>query len=172
MSSKANFKQLTLVHSMHLIFKMQSFPKLICSTFLITSCISAACAQEQLTDTSNNKTVDQQSLNQVKSDQSTEDTSTVLSSSTNQSLANQAEQDSLLALKQQEQSNNQINELKPIQLDDNLENLPVIPVDQTMANEIFREAENAKNEAQAYRESTSKNPPTVVKDISPPEPLP
>ena len=80
MSSKANFKQLTLVHSMHLIFKMQSFPKLICSTFLITSCISAACAQEQLTDTSNNKTVDQQSLNQVKSDQSTEDTSTVLSS--------------------------------------------------------------------------------------------
>ncbi|MCH7388374.1 BamA/TamA family outer membrane protein [Acinetobacter modestus] len=169
MSSKANFKQLTLVHSMHLIFKMQSFPKLICSTFLITSCISAACAQEQLTDTSNNKTVDQQSLNQVKSDQSTEDTSTVLSSSTNQSLANQAEQDSLLALKQQEQSNNQINELKPIQLDDNLENLPVIPVDQTMANEIFREAESAKNEAQAYRESTSKNPPTVVNDISQPE---
>ena len=131
MSSKANFKQLTLVHSMHLIFKMQSFPKLICSSFIISSFISAACAQEQLTDTSNNKTVDQQSLNQVKSDQSTEDTSTVLSSSTNQSLANQAEQDSLLALKQQEQSNNQINELKPIQLDDNLENLPVIPVDQT-----------------------------------------
>ncbi|RYE37930.1 MAG: hypothetical protein EOP48_27905 [Sphingobacteriales bacterium] len=59
------------------------------------------------------------------------------------------EQDSLAALKQQEQSINQINELKPIQLDDHLENLPIIPVDQSMANEIFRVAEDAKNEAQA-----------------------
>lgn len=168
MPSKANFKQLPLVHSMHLIFKMQSFPKLICSTFLISSCISVACAQEQLTDTSNNKTL-AQSLDPTKPEEKAADTSVALSGSVNQLVSSQPQQDSLLALKQQEQSVNQINELKPIQLDDNLENLPVIPVDQAMTNEIFRVAEDAKNEAQIYRDSLSKSPELIVNDISQPE---
>lgn len=168
MPSKANFKQLPLVHSMHLIFKMQSFPKLICSTFLISSCISVACAQEQLTDTSNNKTL-AQSLDPTKPEEKAADTSVALSGSVNQPVSSQSQQDSVLALKQQEQSVNQINELKPIQLDDNLENLPVIPVDQAMTNEIFRVAEDAKNEAQIYRDSLSKSPELIVNDISQPE---
>ncbi|MFM6907173.1 MAG: autotransporter assembly complex protein TamA [Acinetobacter tjernbergiae] len=168
MPSKANFKQLPLVHSMHLIFKMQSFPKLICSTFLISSCISIACAQEQLMDTSNNKTL-AQSLDPTKPEEKAADTSVALSGSVNQLVSSQPQQDSVLALKQQEQSVNQINELKPIQLDDNLENLPVIPVDQAMTNEIFRVAEDAKNEAQTYRESLSKSPELIVNDISQPE---
>ncbi|MEG2884756.1 MAG: BamA/TamA family outer membrane protein, partial [Acinetobacter sp.] len=156
------------VHSMHLIFKMQSFPKLICSTFLISSCISVACAQEQLTDTSNNKTL-AQSLDPTKPEEKAADTSVALSGSVNQLVSSQPQQDSVLALKQQEQSVNQINELKPIQLDDNLENLPVIPVDQAMTNEIFRVAEDAKNEAQIYRDSLSKSPELIVNDISQPE---
>lgn len=168
MPSKANFKQLPLVHSMHLIFKMQSFPKLICSTFLISSCISVACAQEQLTDTSNNKTL-AQSLDPTKPEEKAADTSVALSGSVNQLVSSQLQQDSVLALKQQEQSVNQINELRPIQLDDNLENLPVIPVDQAMTNEIFRVAEDAKNEAQIYRDSLSKSPELIVNDISQPE---
>ncbi|MEG0745920.1 MAG: BamA/TamA family outer membrane protein [Acinetobacter sp.] len=168
MPSKANFKQLPLVHSMHLIFKMQSFPKLICSTFLISSCISVACAQEQLTDTSNNKTL-AQSLDPTKPEEKAADTSVALSGSVNQLVSSQPQQDSVLALKQQEQSVNQINELKPIQLDDNLENLPVIPIDQAMTNEIFRVAEDAKNEAQIYRDSLSKSPELIVNDISQPE---
>ena len=168
MPSKANFKQLPLVHSMHLIFKMQSFPKLICSTFLISSCISVACAQEQLMDTSTNKTV-AQSLDPTKPEEKAADTSAALSGSVNQLVSSQPQQDSVLALKQQEQSVNQINELKPIQLDDNLENLPVIPVDQAMTNEIFRVAEDAKNEAQTYRDSLSKSPELIVNDISQPE---
>ena len=168
MPSKANFKQLPLVHSMHLIFKMQSFPKLICSTFLISSCISVACAQEQLMDTSTNKTV-AQSLDPTKPEEKAANTSAALSGSVNQLVSSQSQQDSVLALKQQEQSVNQINELKPIQLDDNLENLPVIPVDQAMTNEIFRVAEDAKNEAQTYRDSLSKSPELIVNDISQPE---
>ena len=49
MPSKTKFKQSALVHSMHLIFKMQGFPKLICGGFLISSCVSVACAQERIT---------------------------------------------------------------------------------------------------------------------------
>ncbi len=36
MPSKIKFKQSTLSHSMHLILKMQSIPKLICSSLLLS----------------------------------------------------------------------------------------------------------------------------------------
>lgn len=162
MPSKSKFKQSTLVHSMHLIFKMQGFPKLICSGFLISSCISVACAQEQIPDSPENQTANQT--------EPQADAAAALMKQ-RQALLNSPEnplsvQDSLSALKHQEQAANQIDELKPIQLDDNLEDLPVIPVDQGMANEIFRVAEDAKNEAKNYRENTAKTPEVSVSDVS------
>ena len=162
MPSKSKFKQSTLVHSMHLIFKMQGFPKLICSGFLISYCISVACAQEQIPDSPENQTADQT--------EPQADAAAALMKQ-RQALLNSPEnplsvQDSLSALKHQEQVANQIDELKPIQLDDNLEDLPVIPVDQGMANEIFRVAEDAKNEAKNYRENTAKTPEVSVSDVS------
>ena len=163
MPSKTKFKQSTLVHSMHLIFKMQGFPKLICSGFLISSCISVAYAQEQNSTVPENQAAEQ-------TEQPVE--LAVAAAAPMVPAINLADQgvlpgqDSLAALKEQEQSTNQINELKPIQLDDNLENLPVIPVDQGMANEIFRVAEDAKNEAQAYRENTARNPEPIIADAS------
>ncbi|GAB02151.1 MULTISPECIES: autotransporter assembly complex family protein [Acinetobacter] len=165
MPSKAKFKQSTLVHSMHLIFKMQGFPKLICSSFLISSCISVACAQEQVSDLSKNETIEQPTT--------TVDSDTVQETTTfNTQLVNALPssninvQDSLDALKQQEQSVNQINELKPIQLDDNLEDLPTVTVDQNMADEIFRVAEEAKNDAKNYRDNPTKTSDVLVNDAS------
>ncbi|MGE8561363.1 MAG: autotransporter assembly complex protein TamA [Acinetobacter sp.] len=58
--------------------------------------------------------------------------------------------DSLQMLQQQEQAGQALDEFKPIEFDD-LEELPIAPVSQAMADEIFREAENAKNQAQQYR---------------------
>ena len=165
MPSKAKFKQSTLVHYMHLIFKMQGFPKLICSSFLISSCISVACAQEQVSDLSKNETIEQPTT--------TVDSDTVQETTTfNTQLVNALPssninvQDSLDALKQQEQSVNQINELKPIQLDDNLEDLPTVTVDQNMADEIFRVAEEAKNDAKNYRDNPTKTSDVLVNDAS------
>ncbi|MFK4050990.1 autotransporter assembly complex family protein [Acinetobacter venetianus] len=165
MPSKAKFKQSTLVHSMHLIFKMQGFPKLICSSFLISSCISVACAQDQVSDLSKNETIEQPTT--------TVDSDTVQETTTfNTQLVNALPssninvQDSLDALKQQEQSVNQINELKPIQLDDNLEDLPTVTVDQNMADEIFRVAEEAKNDAKNYRDNPTETSDVLVNDAS------
>ena len=165
MPSKAKFKQSTLVHSMHLIFKMQGFPKLICSSFLISSCISVACAQEQVSDLSKNETIEQPTTT-VDSDTVQETTmfNTQLVNALPSSNINV--QDSLDALKQQEQSVNQINELKPIQLDDNLEDLPTVTVDQNMADEIFRVAEEAKNDAKNYRDNPTKTSDVLVNDAS------
>ena len=165
MPSKAKFKQSTLVHSMHLIFKMQGFPKLICSSFLISSCISVACAQEQVSDLSKNETIEQPTTT-VDSDnvQATTTFNTQLVNALPSSNINV--QDSLDALKQQEQSVNQINELKPIQLDDNLDDLPTVTVDQNMADEIFRVAEEAKNDAKNYRDNPTKTSDVLVNDAS------
>ncbi|MGV0885925.1 BamA/TamA family outer membrane protein [Acinetobacter venetianus] len=165
MPSKAKFKQSTLVHSMHLIFKMQGFPKLICSSFLISSCISVACAQEQISDLSKNETIEQPTTT-IDSDSAQETTTfnTQLVNALPSSNINV--QDSLDALKQQEQSVNQINELKPIQLDDNLEDLPTVTVDQNMADEIFRVAEEAKNDAKNYRDNPTKTSDVLVNDAS------
>ncbi|WP_026094119.1 autotransporter assembly complex protein TamA [Acinetobacter venetianus] len=165
MPSKAKFKQSTLVHSMHLIFKMQGFPKLICSSFLISSCISVACAQEQVSDLSKNETIEQPTTT-VDSD-NLQETTTFNSQLVNAlPSSNINVQDSLDALKQQEQSVNQINELKPIQLDDNLEDLPTVTVDQNMADEIFRVAEEAKNDAKNYRDNPTKTSDVLVNDAS------
>lgn len=165
MPSKAKFKQSTLVHSMHLIFKMQGFPKLICSSFLISSCISVACAQEQVSDLSKNETIEQPTTT-VDSD-SVQETTTFNTQLVNAlPSSNINVQDSLDALKQQEQSVNQINELKPIQLDDNLEDLPTVTVDQNMADEIFRVAEEAKNDAKNYRDNPTKTSDVLVNDAS------
>lgn len=165
MPSKAKFKQSTLVHSMHLIFKMQGFPKLICSSFLISSCISVACAQEQISDLSKNETIEQPTTT-IDSDSAQETTTfnTQLVNALPSSNINV--QDSLDALKQQEQPVNQINELKPIQLDDNLEDLPTVTVDQNMADEIFRVAEEAKNDAKNYRDNPTKTSDVLVNDAS------
>ncbi|WP_417211926.1 autotransporter assembly complex protein TamA [Acinetobacter venetianus] len=165
MPSKAKFKQSTLVHSMHLIFKMQGFPKLICSSFFISSCISVACAQEQVSDLSKNETIEQPTTT-VDSD-SVQETTTFNTQLVNAlPSSNINVQDSLDALKQQEQSVNQINELKPIQLDDNLEDLPTVTVDQNMADEIFRVAEEAKNDAKNYRDNPTKTSDVLVNDAS------
>lgn len=71
--------------------------------------------------------------------------------------------DSLQMLQQQEQAGQALEEFKPIEFDD-LEELPIAPVSQAMADEIFREAENAKNQAQQYRAGQVKE--VVVSDAT------
>ena len=142
MPSKIKFKQSTLSHSMHLILKMQSIPKLICSSLLLSLCVTPCYAQssaETVTPEANQTVTDslvQQTNTNNPSDVPITDVATLVTQA-------QQQQDSLAILQQQEQFPNQIEEFKPITLD-NLEDLPVMPVDQNMANEIYRVAEEAK----------------------------
>ncbi|RLZ09354.1 outer membrane protein assembly factor [Acinetobacter sp. 2JN-4] len=162
MLSKSKFKQSTLVHSMHLIFKMQSFPKLICSGFLISCFISNAYAEDQVAEAIENQTIERMK-DQVKSIPAPE--IPIQAFQIDQQNFNSA-QDSVAALKQQEQSAHQIDVLQPIDLDENLDNLPVITVDQNMANEIFQVAEDAKNQAQAHQADTAKNTDILVNEVT------
>ncbi|HFF4545206.1 TPA: autotransporter assembly complex family protein, partial [Acinetobacter baumannii] len=164
MPSKIKFKQSTLSHSMHLILKMQSIPKLICSSLLLSLCVTPCYAQssaETVIPEANQTVTDslvQQTNTNNPSDVPITDVATLVTQA-------QQQQDSLAILQQQEQFPNQIEEFKPITLD-NLEDLPVMPVDQNMANEIYRVAEEAKNEAQNFQNGTQKQPEMVVNDAS------
>lgn len=166
MPSKIKFKQSTLSHSMHLILKMQGIPKLICSSLLLSVCVTPSFAQTSSVVT------DSSSLNQTVSDESTEQSAQVNQQYTAPvtdvaTLVTQAQQqqDSLAILQQQEQFPNQIDEFKPITLD-NLEDLPEMPVDQNMANEIYRVAEEAKSEAQNFQNGTQKQSEVTVSDAT------
>lgn len=166
MPSKIKFKQSTLSHSMHLILKMQGIPKLICSSLLLSVCVTPSFAQTSVENSSST------TLNQTVSDESTEQSAQVNEQYTAPvtdiaTLVTQAQQqqDSLAILQQQEQFPNQIDEFKPITLD-NLEDLPDMPVDQNMANEIYRVAEEAKNEAQNFQNGTQKLPEVSVSDAT------
>ncbi|MCY3229988.1 outer membrane protein assembly factor, partial [Acinetobacter pittii] len=149
---------------MHLILKMQSIPKLICSSLLLSLCVPPCYAQssaETVTPEANQTVTDslvQQTNTNNPSDVPITDVATLVTQA-------QQQQDSLAILQQQEQFPNQIEEFKPITLD-NLEDLPVMPVDQNMANEIYRVAEEAKNEAQNFQNGTQKQPEMVVNDAS------
>lgn len=166
MPSKIKFKQSTLSHSMHLILKMQGIPKLICSSLLLSVCVTPSFAQTSVENSSST------TLNQTVSEESTEQSAQVNEQYTAPvtdiaTLVTQAQQqqDSLAILQQQEQFPNQIDEFKPITLD-NLEDLPDMPVDQNMANEIYRVAEEAKNEAQNFQNGTQKLPEVTVSDAT------
>jgi len=142
MPSKIKFKQSTLSHSMHLILKMQSIPKLICSSLLLSLCVTPCYAEssaETVTPAAQQRVADlslQQTSTNNQNDVPITDVATLVTQA-------QQQQDSLAILQQQEQFPNQIEEFKPITLD-NLDDLPVMPVDQSMANEIYRPKWNSK----------------------------
>ncbi|RSO61075.1 outer membrane protein assembly factor [Acinetobacter lactucae] len=151
---------------MHLILKMQGIPKLICSSLLLSVCVTPSFAQ------TSSVVADSSSLNQTVSDESTEQSAQVNQQYTAPvtdvaTLVTQAQQqqDSLAILQQQEKFPNQIDEFKPIALD-NLEDLPEMPVDQNMANEIYRVAEEAKSEAQNFQNGTQKQSEVTVSDAT------
>ena len=71
--------------------------------------------------------------------------------------------DSMQMLQQQENAEAPIEAFKPIEFEE-LDDLPLAPIDQNMANEILQVAEEAKREAQNYR--ASQNTESAVADMT------
>lgn len=73
--------------------------------------------------------------------------------------------DSAKMLEQQQQNIGVQDDFKPIEFED-LEDLPAVSVDQSMANEIYSVAEQAKTEAQNFRNGMSKTPEVEVSNAT------
>ena len=161
MLSKLNFKKSTLTLSVSSFIKWDDQHKQFCfSLFLI---LLAQQSFAQVTEP--NSTVTQPEFQQqLKSEavkqgmDSPEEIEKIENFQQNPTVP-----DSLQMLQQQEQAGQALEEFKPIEFDD-LEELPIAPVSQAMADEIFREAENAKNQAQQYRAGQVKE--LVVSDAT------
>ncbi|MEX3012278.1 hypothetical protein AB3538_02790 [Acinetobacter baumannii] len=115
MPSKIKFKQSTLSHSMHLILKMQSIPKLICSSLLLSLCVTPCYAQssaETVTPEANQTVTDslvQQTNTNNPSDVPITDVATLVTQA-------QQQQDSLAILQQQEQFRIRLKNLSQLRL--------------------------------------------------------
>ena len=164
MSAKIKFKKTMLHHSMaHCIRQHHSNKSLYMSIFL------ALFAQHSFAQTAQNNSIES-------TDTKAEIVSEIKNEAVKQGIASpevvdkienmhepDESVDSLKMLEEQQQGTAKLDVFKPIEFED-LENLPVTPIDQNMANEIFKVAEDAKHQAQEYR-ATQQNE-VVISDIT------
>lgn len=148
MLSKLNFKKSTLTLSVNSFIAWDDQHKRFCLSLFLTLLAQQGFAQVAQPDTTVTQTEFEQQLKSEAVKQGMGSTEEIEKIENFQEK--QAQPDSLQMLQQQEQAGQTFEEFKPIEFDD-LEELPIEPVSQTMADEIFREAENAKNQAQQYR---------------------
>jgi translocation and assembly module TamA len=172
MPAKINFKKSVLSHSVHLHFDRYHINKLICSSvFLSIFAVPVSYAEQaQNSQNINSSTVNithdqeqlesaarQEGLSNEKIDQ--------LDEKVKQAQQQPEQFDSAKMLEQQQQNIGVQDDFKPIEFED-LEDLPAVSVDQSMANEIYSVAEQAKTEAQNFRNGMSKTPEVEVSNAT------
>lgn len=137
----AHFPKTILVKHLQMILKINQIPKWVCVSLVCGVCQQQLWAEDTLTteNPSDTSAVSNSSKGQA---------SSVTPSSTAVGT------DDSLQMLQQQQQNQQISDFKPISFDD-LEQMPESRIDPSMANEIEREAEQAKQEAQNSRPTTA-----------------
>ena len=148
MLSKPNFKKSTLTLSVNSFIQWDNQHKRFCLSLFLMLLAQQGFAQVAQPDPTVTQTEFEQQLKSEAVKQGMDSAEELEKIENFQEK--QAEPDSLQMLQQQEQAGQTLAEFKPIEFED-LEELPIEPVSQAMADEIFREAENAKNQAQLYR---------------------
>lgn len=148
MLSKLDFKQSTLTRSVHSIIQWNDQHTRLCLSLFLSLLAQQSFAQVTQPNAISTQAEFQQQLKSEAVKQGPNSTEEIEKIENFQ--AKKPEPDSLQMLQQQEQAVQPLDEFKPIEFEA-LEELPIEPVNQTMADEIFRVAESAKNEAQQYR---------------------
>ena len=148
MLSKLNFKKSTLTLSVNSFIAWDDQHKRFCLSLFLTLLAQQGFAQVAQPDTTVTQTEFEQQLKSEAVKQGMGSAEEIEKIENFQEKQDQP--DSLQMLQQQEQAGQNFEEFKPIEFED-LEELPIEPVSQAMADEIFREAEDAKNQAQQYR---------------------
>ena len=151
MPAKIKFKKTMLHHSMaHCIRQHHSNKSLYMSIFL-TLCAQHSFAQTPAETVPTSADTKAEIVTEIKDEAVKQGLSTPEAIEKIENINEPEESvDSMKMLQEQQQAGTQLQEFKPIEFED-LENLPVTPVDQNMANEIFQVAEEAKRQAQEYR---------------------
>ncbi|ANF81898.1 hypothetical protein A3K93_06630 [Acinetobacter sp. NCu2D-2] len=164
MPAKKKFKQTMLHLSMNHLIQHRYTPRFCMSLFFMTF------AQQSIAQTTQIQTP--VAIESAENIEALADQAIQQGLSTNKSdavekiqdaLAVQPEIDSMQMLQQQQQLPMAQQAFKPIQFED-LEQMPIESIDQNLANEIYAVAEQAKKEAQNYRQSQQNE--MIVNDAS------
>ena len=171
MPAKINFKKSVLSHSVHLHFDRYHINKLICSSvFLSIFAVPVSYAEQtqnnqNLTSNPVNITQDQEKLEAAARQEGLSNEKIDQLDEKVQQVQQTEQFDSAKMLEQQEKNIGVQDDFKPIQFDD-LEELPAVTVDQSMANEIYNVAEQAKVEAQNFRTGMVNTPEVEVNNAT------
>ncbi|WP_445115898.1 autotransporter assembly complex protein TamA [Acinetobacter sp. WZC-1] len=173
MPAKIKFKKSVLAHSMHGIFSTNDINKLLCAGVFLSVIVSPVIYAEDIQASENQQpaanekpVVSPEQLEEAARQQGISNDKVAQLDTKLSELKQQNNQpDSLSMLQQQEQHPDAGNAFKPIQFED-LEELPETAVDSSMANDILRVAEEAKNDAQTLRSGVTKVPDTTVSDAT------
>ncbi|MFC2995213.1 autotransporter assembly complex family protein [Acinetobacter sichuanensis] len=170
MLAKIKFKKSMLAHCMYGIFNTNDLNKLLCASIFLSVCAAqSSYALETENVESRSQTLagntqkqlenaaEQQGLGKEKIDQIDERIKEI-----NQ---DKVAVDSVEMLQQQEQNPATLNDFKPIEFEQ-LEELPENNVDSALVNEIFKVAEEAKVEAQNFRNGVAQAPEITVNDAT------
>ncbi|MBF7682536.1 outer membrane protein assembly factor [Acinetobacter sp. B5B] len=133
MRLKTHFKKLRLVQHVHSILRIDDKPHLICIALLTSCTVSSASAQ----DTS--PALEQSKLQ------------TPITTAQQNNIAPMSGNTDSMQLLQQQQENPTLTDFKPISLSE-LDQLPAVTVDPTMAQQILSEAAQAKQQAENNRQ--------------------
>ncbi|WP_347454908.1 autotransporter assembly complex family protein [Acinetobacter thermotolerans] len=164
MPAKKKFKETLLSQSMSMLIPAHTGSRLCMSMFFMMF-TQHSMAQTPQTETPVALTQAEmiEGLSQQAVQQGLASTENEATEKIEQAIQPEVNVDSLQMLREQEQAGQQFEAFKPIEFED-LEELPIQAVDQAMADEIYRVAEEAKREAQAYRQT--QNTEIVVNDVS------
>ncbi|RLL39594.1 outer membrane protein assembly factor [Acinetobacter cumulans] len=164
MPEKINFKKTTLNLSISHLTLGHHNNKRLCLSIFLTLFAQHVMAQTVEEHTPVADATQVEMVNALKAEASQQGVSEEeLRQKVEQQLTQPASADSVQMLQEQQNSQTPIEAFKPIEFDD-LENLPVEPIDQQLANEIFKVAEEAKQSAQNYR--ATQNNEVAVADIT------
>lgn len=164
MLAKRNFKKTMLNRSMGNLIPHHGRTWLCMSIFFMMWSHQGIAQTEQAADTpvAVSRTEKVEELSQEALRQGLVNSESEAVETIQQALVPQISVDSMQMLQEQQNAGGILEEFSPIEFED-LENLPMQSIDQSMANEIYRVAEEAKREAQDYRNTQQTE--TVV-DIS------
>lgn len=174
MPAKINFKKSVLSHSVHLHFDRYHINKLICSSVFLSVFAIPVSYADQIQSNQNlpssSETISTSS-EKISNTQEQLESAAIQQGVSNEKIdqldqkiqqAQQTDQvDSVKMLEQQEKNMGVQDDFKPIQFED-LEELPAVAVDQSLANEIYKVAEDAKTDAQNFRNGVTKAPQVEV----------
>ncbi|OTG83037.1 autotransporter assembly complex protein TamA [Acinetobacter sp. ANC 4648] len=184
MPAKIKFKKSMLAHCLQSMLNTNDINKLLCASIFLSVFATPSAFAEQSTlpssiagpiqSTSNlsdqivadavSKVTQKQQLDNLNQQDLSHEQLAGLEKN-NKSIQQQNSFDSAVMLQQQEKNPSEIPDFKPIQFDD-LASSSITPVDSSLVNEIYQEAEAAKNEAIKFRNNVAITPEKTVTDAT------